>query len=128
MSEKKTTKRCNKKDGKQNNVESQQPLVINFVPNFVPDYNFGYLNMFSQGQGMSQPISQPPFMQNSLPPQFPGAFAFQASAPPWAAKLLEDMEQIKQKLQGIDKTEKTVNLINSKVSVLETKMADLDTS
>ena len=43
------------------------------------------------------------------------------------AKLLEDMEQIKQNLQSTDKIEKTVNLINSKVSDLETKMADLDT-
>ena len=65
-------------------------------------------------------------MQNSPPPQFANAFGFHASAPPWVAKLLDDMEQVKQKLQGIDKNEKTVNLINSKVSDLELKMGDLD--
>ena len=145
------TKKCYKKDSKQDIASCQQPPVINFVPNFTPDYNFGYLNMFfqgqgqgmsqpmtQQGQGMSQPmpapmsqpmnqsISQPPYMQNSPPPQFASAFGFQASAPPWAAKLLDDMDQVKQKLQGIDKIEKTVNLINTKVSGLALKMSDLD--
>ena len=37
------------------------------------------------------------------------------------------MEQIKEKLKGMDKIEKTVNLINAKVSDLETKMKDMDT-
>ena len=54
------TKKCYKKDSKQDIASFQQPPVINFVPNFTPDYNFGYLNMFSQGQGqgMSQPMTQ----------------------------------------------------------------------
>ena len=37
------------------------------------------------------------------------------------------MEQVKQKLQGIDKIERTVNLISTKVSDLETQMRGLDT-
>ena len=47
------------------------------------------------------------------------------SAPPsWATKLLEDMDQVKEKLKCMDKIEKAVNLINTKVSDLETKNRD----
>ena len=98
------------------------PPVTNFPVDVIPDHSF-YYNMYSQGQG----LPQTPFMQGSPPVAFPNAFGLQASTPPWAAKLLDDVEQIKQKIQSIDKIEKTVNIINSKVSVLETKMADLDT-
>ena len=130
-------KKCNKKETKQEIASCKQTPVINFVPTLILDYNFGCLNMFSQGQGMSQPMNQPmaqsvtqpmtqfmsqhPYLQNPPPPQFTGAFGFQASAPPWAAKLLDDMEQVKQNLQGIDTIEKTVDLINTKVSDLEIK-------
>ena len=99
------------------------------APNFVPDFNFSYTSMFSQS----------PYMQGSPPPQFPGAFGFQstpqvtpqvtpqATPPPWAVKLLDDVNMIKQKFQSIDKIEQTVNLINTKVTDLETKMASLET-
>ena len=81
------------------------------------------------------PMSQPSYIQTSPSAQFNGsAFgAFQPSTappptpPPWATQILEEVKQIKTKLQSIDKIEKTVNAINAKVSDLETKMKTLDT-
>ena len=51
----------------------------------------------------------------------------QATPPPWAVKLLDDVNMIKQKFQSIDKIEQTVSLINTKVTDIETKMASLET-
>ena len=57
-------------------------------------------------------------------------FGFQPSPsplpPPWANELLREVKQIKSKLQTIDKIEKTVNVINAKVTDLETKIKSLD--
>ena len=47
-------------------------------------------------------------------------------SPTMASKLLEDMEPVKQKLQCVEKIEKTVNMINVKVTDLETQMKSLD--
>lgn len=79
------------------------------------------------GFSMSQP--QPSYnIQSPPPPQFGNsAFGYQGAPPPWAAKLLDDMDHIKQKLHSIDKIEKTVNQISVKVSDLETQMKSLDT-
>ena len=85
---------------------------------------------FQQGFG---PMSQPSFTSPSA--QFSGgAFgAFQPPSapppapPPWATELLEEVKQIKTKLQSIDEIKKTVNSINAKVCDLETKMKSLDT-
>ena len=111
----------NSQPSQQTPVTLVQP-VTNFPVDVIPDHSF-YYNMYSQGQV----LPQTPCMQGSPPVAFPNAFGLQASTPSWAAMLLDDVEQIKQKIQSIDKVEKTVNIINSKVSVLETKMADLDT-
>ena len=114
-------KRC-KQD---NSVSFSQP-----VGDFLSCFNFQdyqIQNMAFQTQNMPQNIpfnmSQQPFMQS--PP--PGQLGFHASPPPWATKLLEDVEHIKQKLESVEKVEKTVNVINSKVSDLETKLRSLDT-
>ena len=73
-------------------------------------------------------MTQTPFMRSPPPNQFNNSnFGFQTSTPPWASKLLEDVEQIKQKMQSIDKIEKNVNFISFKVSDLENKMRNLDT-
>ena len=121
----KRRKRDKSKQDTDTDKTQQQPPVTYSAPNFVPDFNFSYMSMFSQS----------PYMQGSPPPQFPGAFGFQstpqvtpqATPPPWAVKLLDDVNMIKQKFQSIDKIEQTVNLINTKVTDLETKMASLET-
>ena len=129
MSKKKVKSKRRKRDKSKKDTDTdktqQQPPVTYSAPNFVPDFNFSYTSMFSQS----------PYMQGSPPPQFPDAFGFQstpqvtpqASPPPWAVKLLDDVNMIKQKFQSIDKIEQTVNLINTKVTDLETKMASLET-
>ena len=125
----KRRKRDKSKQDTDTDKTQQRPPVTYSAPNFVPDFNFSYTSMFSQS----------PYMQGSPPPQFPGAFGFQstpqvtpqvtpqATPPPWAVKLLDDVNMIKQKFQSIDKIEQTVNLINTKVTDLETKMASLET-
>lgn len=78
----------------------------NFDPNYI---NFPQNMTFQPQPGafsMSQP--QPSYnIQSPPPPQFGNStFGYQTAPPPWAAKLLEDMDHIKQKLQSIDKIEK----------------------
>ena len=96
------------------------------------NYTNFFQTMFAQNQPAQYGMTQPSFMGS--PPPAPGQFGGSAFGvqtnpppPPWAVKLLDDMEQVKQKVQGIDKIEKTVNLISSKVSDLETQMKSLDT-
>jgi DNA repair exonuclease SbcCD ATPase subunit len=55
-----------------------------------------------------------------------GSFGPQLSPPAWANELLEEVKQIKQKLNTIDKIERTVNSINSKVTDLEAKFKTLN--
>ena len=98
----------NSQPSQQTPVTLVQP-VTNFPVDVIPDHSF-YYNMYLQGQG----LPQTPFMQGSPPVAFPNAFGLQASTPPWAAMLLDDVEQIKQKIQSIDKIEK-----NSKHNKLE---------
>lgn len=100
------------------------------VSSFISDSNYNFQNMAFQTQPQSVPfnMTQTPFMQSPPPNQFNNSnFGFQTATPPWASKLLEDVEQIKQKMQNIDKIEKTVKFISSKVSDLENKMRSLDT-
>ena len=103
------------------------------VSAFPSNINFKYdpsMAFQTQGAvfGMPQSQSQPqPFSMQSPPPsQFGFGYQPPAAPPPWAAKLLEDMEQLKLKFDKIDKIEKTVNSINSKVSDLEVKMQTLE--
>lgn len=103
-----------------------------FVSGFT--YDCAIQNMaFQQQQSPFGPIpqmSQPSFVHSPPQTQFgSNTFGFQPSPapPPWANELLEEMKQIKIKLQSIDKIEKTVNSINVKVTDLETKLKTLDT-
>ena len=104
---KSTSKSSGQDDDNDKSQPSQQipvtllPPLTNFTVDVIPDHSF-YYNMYSQGQG----LPQTPFMQGSPPVAFPNAFGLRASTPPWAAKLLDDVEQIKQKIQSIDKIEK----------------------
>lgn len=121
------------RNSEQSKVYKQDGGVANTQPvsgfTFDPSYNFqNFQNMAFQAQSAPFNMTQAPFIQSPPPNQFNNSnFGFQASTPPWASKLLEDVEQIKQKMQSIDKIEKTVNLISSKVSDLENKMRSLDT-
>ncbi|MEW8547532.1 MAG: hypothetical protein AB2693_28835 [Candidatus Thiodiazotropha sp.] len=113
-------KKC-KSDKSDNNSETVSAFLSNL--NFVYDPNMTFQ---PQGTQFGMPQQQP-YIQSPPPNQFGFGLQAPTAPPPWATKLLEDMEQIKQKLQGMDKIEKTVNLINAKVSDLETKMKSLDT-
>ena len=101
-----------------------------------PSSGYIYTNMAFQPQQPQQPgpgfgfMSQPSFMPNASPTQYSApAFGYQPSPPPppWASELLEEMKQIKTKLQTMDEIKKTVNSINVKVSDLEGKMISLET-
>ena len=107
---------------------------------YVYDLNFMHPNMSFTTQPssfgpMSQPVAQQPqppqpmFGQCSPTAQYNNnTFAYQPTPPPspWANELLNDMKQIKAKMQSIDTIEKLVKTINAKVSDLETKTKDLD--
>lgn len=87
-------------------------------------------NLSGYYQAMSfpqPPFAMTPYMTSPTQPQFSGGAFSMSTPPPWASELLEDMKQIKQKLQTVDKIEKTVNLINAKISDMETKIKKLDT-
>lgn len=117
------------KKGRQEYSGSNTQSVSGFT------YGYTHQNMAFQQQtpfGQMSQMSQPSYAQSSppAPSQFnSNAFGFQPSPPPppWANELLEEMKQIKVKLQSMDKIEKTVNSINMKVSDLETKLKSLDT-
>ena len=90
-------------------------------------------SVFGQGASMvSSPTYQTPSSQHAftgppahLPPPPPMS---QMSAPPnWASELINDVKQIKLSLGKLDQIEKTVNMINLKVSDLEVKVGSMDT-
>ena len=104
--------------------------------------NFGLVydsNMSFQAQGaqfgmsQSQLFNQQQAYMQSPPPTGQMGFGLPPSAvppsapPPWATKLLEEVANIKEKLQCMDEIKQTVNSINAKVITLETKMNDMDT-
>ena len=105
---------------------------------------FVFTNMSFQTQQTQQPgsgfnvLSQPSYIPNSSPTQYSApAFGYQPPLqpqpqpppppPPWASELLEEIKQIKTKLQTMDEIKKTVNSINVKVCDLEGKMKTLET-
>ena len=107
--------------------DTSTPINMAFQPQGGPQG--GPFNMtLPQSQSQTQYIQSPP--PGPTPFGNPG-FAYQAATPtappPWAAKLLQDMEHLKQKFSSIDKIEKTVNFISTKVSDMEIKMQGLDT-
>ena len=82
---------------------------------YVYDLNFVYPNMSFVQQAssfgpVSQPMpqTQPMFGHGSPPAQYNNTFAYQPPLPPppWAHELLEDMKQIKAKMQSIDTTDR----------------------
>ena len=58
-------------------------------------------------------------------PQFP-PIAQAQTPPPWAVTLMEDVKNIKTKVDRIETVEKTVNSISSKLSQLELKVDSID--
>ena len=108
--------------------DTKTEIVTLPVSPFPSNINFTYdPNMTFQQQGPSFGMPQPQsYMQSPSLNQMGFGFQPSTAPPPWAAKLIEDMEQLKQKFDKIDKIEKTVNLIHSKVSDLETKMQGLE--
>ena len=117
-----------KKKYKQNcpDIESSKNSGYKFAAAFTNPYQTMSFTPQSTSNNMSQPsyVSSPPGRFGAT------AFGYQATPPPppppWATKLLEDMEHVKQKLQCVEKNEKTVNMINAKVTDLETQMKSLD--
>ena len=96
--------------------------------------NMSYQTQQQAGSGFV--LSQPSFIPNSSPTQYSApAFGYQPPhqpqptplPPPWASELLEEIKQIKSKLQTMDEIKKTVNSINVKVCDLEGKMKSLET-
>ena len=115
---------------------SADQIVSNNIDNIGSSSGYTFTNMAFQPQQPQQPgpgfgvMSQPSFIPNSSPTQYSGpTFGYQPSPPPppWASELLEEMKQIKSKLQTMDEIKKTVNSINVKVSDLEGKMKSLET-
>jgi len=60
----------------------------------------------------------------SLPP--PQNLSPQASVPPWAAELNEDIKQLKSVLPSINKIDQTLTKINAKMYDLEIKVTSID--
>lgn len=117
-----------KKKCKQNcpDTESSKNSGYNFAAVFTNPYQ----TMSFTPQSTPYNMSQPSYVSSPPGPFGATAFGYQATPPPppppWASKLLEDMEHVKQKLQCVEKIEKTVNMINVKVTDLETQMKSLD--
>ena len=131
-----------KKGHSKKSKSSKNDITLGEINNIQTDtqihcvgYPFGQYQQTMAFQPGFGPMSQPSYIQTSPSAQYNGsAFgAFQPTTapppapPPWATELLEEVKQIKTKLQSIEKIEKTVNSINVKVSDLETKMKALDT-
>ena len=128
------TKKCKPDGDKVNKSSTLSSCGYSFDSSFPINMSFqpqsGSFNMTQ-----SQPQAQAQYMQSPPPGPTPfgnPGFTYQTAPqtvpppPPWAMKLLEDMELVKQKISSIDKIEKTVNLISTKMSDLEIKMQGLD--
>lgn len=89
-------------------------------------FTFGSPSQFNQNSPQSLYGSN--MMQNlSTPMQSNFQFQPVSSTPPlWATELLEDVRQIKDRLKTVDRIDKTVNLINVKVTDLETSLKSLE--
>ena len=119
----KPKKKC-KQDS--SNIEHSKNSGYNFAAAFANPYQ----TMSFTPQSTPYNMSQPSYVSSPPGPFGATAFGYQATPPPppppWASKLLEDMEHVKQKLQCVEKIEKNVNMINAKVTGLETQMKSLD--
>ena len=105
------------------------PQNQNLMMNFSQQGAFGQgTPMYGSGPGPgSYPApSQSPTQMTSfgVPPAPPNP---PVGPPSWATELMSEMKQIKHKLCKLDEIEKTVNMINLKVSDLETKVHTIDT-
>ena len=102
-SERKTGQKKKKCKRETKNQTISDPLsVFPSNINFVYDPNMAFQQ---QGSAFGMPQQQA-FMQSPPPTQMGFGFQPPNAPPPWATKLLEDMEQIKQKFDKIDKIEK----------------------
>ena len=103
------------------------PLNQNLMMNFSQQGAFGQgTPMYGSGPGSYPTPSQSPTQMISfgVPPAPPNP---PVGPPSWATELMNEMKQIKHKLCKLDEIEKTVNMINLKVSDLETKVHTIDT-
>jgi len=89
------------------------------------------VNYTPQSYGINTPQTQQSFMSGypatpmySLPP--PQNISPQASVPPWAAELIEDIKQLKSVLPSINKIDQTLTQINAKMYDLEIKVTSID--
>lgn len=100
------------------------PSISNITHDFSTDWNYMYSAMsYAQPPfGMPPP---PPFLAS--PQRSPGYSGHsQHATPSWASKLLDDMTEVKQKLQHVEKIEKTVNVIHIKVTDMEAKLSSME--
>lgn len=68
-------------------------------------------------------MASPPPAHGGTPGLFPRT---PAPIPPWASQILDELKQIKEKVSRIDKIEKAVTSISSKLSDLENSVKSLD--
>jgi hypothetical protein len=111
-------KKCKQNDESLDRINETQRPVSSFP------YDWRVMNPMSMAY--SQPpysLPLPPYMPS--PPRIP-TFDSHASPPSWATELLDDMKFVKQKLQSVEKIEKTVNSINMKITDLEIKFKSLE--
>ena len=98
--------------------------------------NFSQQGAFSQGPPVYAsgpgPGTYPPPSQSPTPMQMtsfgipPAPTGHPVGPPGWAMELINDVKQIKLSMGKLDEIEKTVNMINMKVSDLETKVNTID--
>lgn len=114
------------------NPQNQPPIM-----NFSQQMPFNVPQQQPTGSAQSQPppmLASNSFMNPGLSPtqitpsqQLYSMPPVQASGPPgWATELINDVKQIKVSLAKLDKIEQTVNMINLKVTELETKVNAID--
>ena len=72
------------------------------------------------------PTQSPTLIMSSQPMYMPPPAS--TGPPNWAQELINDVKQIKISMSNLEKIEKTMNTIVTKVSDLETKVKDIDKS
>ena len=104
------------KDKRKKCKSDNKPQIPQTVRDFSSNLSFVYdrnMTFHTQATQLGMPQSQQqPYMQSPPPSQMGIGFQVPApytAPPPWAAKLLVDMDQTKEKFKGMDKIEKKKN-------------------
>ena len=113
----------------------QDPRAAPMMMNFSQQGSYGMQSqgsspsLFGQGASMlSSPTYQTPSTQqafSTIPPA-PPQISHMSGPPNWVSELINDVKQIKLSLGKLDQIEKTVNMINLKVTDLEVKVGSMD--